>query len=111
MPAPEPTSPEPPRSRPPRFTIASWIIPAIGGLITFMVYQKGLERHEYDEMMSGLGELYRGAVVSSFATFICGLIAFLRREQNRWLAILPFLISLGILLFFVANYLGHRSAA
>lgn len=107
MPAPESPLPEPRRTRPPRFTIASWIVPAIGGLVTFMIYQKAVERRGNGEWLPGIGQLLVGTIVSALATFLCGLTAFLRREENRWLALLPFLTALGILLYVGSNYLRN----
>ena len=106
--APEFTTPEPPRARSPAFTIASWIVPAIGGLLTFLIYERAAARRVDEEIMSGLDRLVAAAFLTAFLTFLCGLMAFVRRERNRWLAILPFLISLGILLFLGTNYLLHH---
>lgn len=107
MPAPAPPSPERPRTRPPAFTIASWIVPALGGLVTYMMYQKALERRVAGDWLPGLGQLLAGVIVTAVVTFGCGLTAFLRREENRWMAILPFLTALGILLYFGLNFLRN----
>lgn len=107
MPASDAPSPEPPRARPPYCTIASWVVPALGGLITFMVYQKAVEQRGNGDWLPGIGQFIVGALVTSAATFGCGLAALLRREQNRWLALLPFLTALGVLLYFGWNYLRN----
>ena len=107
MPATESSSPERPRTRPPAFTIASWIVPAVGGLVTYMIYQKAVERRVAGDWLPGLGQLIAGVMVTAVITFGCGLTAFLRREENRWIAILPFLTGLGILLYFGLNYLRN----
>jgi hypothetical protein len=87
-------------------------VPALGGLIAFMAYQKAVEQRQNGDWLPGLGQLIVGALITAVATFGCGLAALLRREQNRWLALLPFLTALGILLYFGWNFfrntlIGH----
>lgn len=108
MPVSDDLSPEAPRTRAPYCTIASWAVPALGGLITFMVYQKAVEQRGNGDWLPGMGQFIIGAIITATATFGCGLAALLRREQNRWLALLPFLTALGILLYFGWNYLRNR---
>jgi hypothetical protein len=107
MPAPDSPAPESLPRRRPICTIASWVAPAIGGLLTFVVYQNAVVRRQNGEWLPGLGQLIVGTILTAFVAFAFGLAALLRREQNRWLALLPFLSGLGIVLYFSWNVLQH----
>ena len=87
-------------SRPPVFTVASWIAPALCTALTFlavnMAQSAGRARGRW---LSGLTELIVGIFVVAFFAFACGLMALLRRERHRWLAVLPFAVGLGVFLY------------
>jgi len=107
MPAPDSPTPEAAPRRRPICTIASWIVPALGGLITFAVYQVAVVRRSNGDWLPGIGQLLIGTILTAFAAFALGLAALLRREQNRWLALLPFLAGLGFVLYFGCNFLRN----
>jgi hypothetical protein len=70
-----------------------------------MIYQNAVAHRQGGDWLPGIGQLLVGTLVTASATFVCGLAALLRREQNRWLALLPFLTGLGIVLYFGWNFL------
>ena len=76
-----------------------------------MVYEKAVEQRGNGDWLPGIGQFIAGAIITATATFGCGLAALLRREQNRWLALLPFLAALGILLYFGWNVLRNTLQA
>ncbi len=100
MPAPDSPAPPAPLRRRPICTIASWAVPALGGLITFIAYQVAVVRRSNGDWLPGIGELLIGTALVALAAFGFGLAALLRRERNRWLALLPFLCGLGVVLYF-----------
>ncbi|MEP6667631.1 MAG: hypothetical protein ABJF10_00675 [Chthoniobacter sp.] len=100
MPAPDSPTPEAPLRRRPICTIASWVLPALGALLTFIAYQIAYARRSNGDWFPGMGQLVIGIVVTGFGTFGFGLAALLRRERNRWVALLPFLCGLGVVLDF-----------
>ena len=55
------------------------------------------------DWLPGIGRLIAGSLITATLTTGAGLAALLRRERNSWLAILPLLTGLGILLYFMAN--------
>jgi len=72
-----------------------------------MIYQNAVAHRSGGDWMPGIGQLVVGSLLTACVTFGVGLAAFLRREQNAWLALLPFLASLGLLLSFGWNYVRH----
>jgi hypothetical protein len=111
MPAPD--SPAPPRrlARRPFCTIASWVAPAVGTLVTFSAYQIAVVRRQGGDWLPGIGELLLGAIFMAVTAFGFGLAALLRRERNSWLAWLPFVSGLGVILYFTGNYLRNTLGA
>lgn len=107
MPALDSPTPEAPLRRRPICTIASWALPALGGLITFIAYEAAVVRRANGDWLPRIGQLLVGTILTAFAAFALGLAALLRRERNRWLALLPFLAGLGIVLYFCGNFLRN----
>ncbi len=99
--------PEARTRRPPAFTIATWVVPALGALVTYIVYQNAVAHRSGGEWLPGIGQLILGSMVTACITVGVGLAAFLRRERNSWLALLPFLAALGLLVCFLWNYVSH----
>src|SRR3569623_1411048 len=100
-----PDSPVPAASRRPRrrplCTIASWVVPALGSLITYMIYQNAVAHRAGGDWLPGIGQLVFGSMITSVVTVCFSVAAFLRRERNCWLALLPFLAGLGVLISFL----------
>ena len=89
----------------PTFTAASWLLPAVGALITWGLFGLAVTRRGGGELLPGMAELIIGSIVIAFCAFGCGLTALLRRERRCGLAVLPFLAGLGTILYFVRNLL------
>ena len=83
------------------------MVPAVGGLVTAIIYQNAVVRRSNGDWLPGIGELLIGVIVMALAGFGFGLAAFLRRERNRWLALLPLLTGLSVILYFGWNFLRH----
>lgn len=98
--------PRRPRRRP-LCTIASWVVPALGALITYMIYQNAVAHRSGGDRLPGIGALIIGSIVTACITIAVGIAAFLRREQNAWLALLPVLAGLCLVLSFGWNYVRH----
>lgn len=107
MPDPATPPPETPAQRRPVCTIASWVAPALGGLVTFVVYQIAVAHRSGGDWLPGLGQLLAGTCVTGVVTFGVGLAALLRREENRWLALPPFLAGLVVVLYFAWSTLRY----
>jgi hypothetical protein len=109
MPAPDSPVPEARTRRRPVFTIATWVVLALGSLVTYIIYQNAVTHRSSGDWLPGIGQLVFGSMVTAFITVCVGLAAFLRRERNSWLALLPFLGGLCLLLSFLWNYVSHMS--
>ena len=109
MPAPDFSSPEAPHRprRQPLCTIAAWVVPALGALISYMIYQNAVAHRSGGDWLPGIGALVIGSNVTACITVGVGLAAFFRREQNAWLALLPLLAGLCLVLSFGWNYMRH----
>jgi len=107
MPAPDSPTPEAPLRRRPFCTIASWAVPATGALFTFIAYQNAVAHRSNGDWLPGIGQLLGGTILTAVAAFSFGLAALLRRERYRWVALLPFLTGLGIVLYFCYNFLRN----
>jgi len=111
MPAPDSPVPEAlPRHRP-LCTIASWVVPAIGALVTCIFYQIAVAHRVNGDWLPGLDRLIIGSIITAAITTGVGLAALLRRERNSWLALLPLLTSLGVLLYLVASLIRSQRGA
>jgi hypothetical protein len=96
----------PPPSRHPRFTIASWVVLLGGALLTYAACQWAYIHRRPGEWLPGIGELLIGSAATAVGSFICSLVALLRRERRRALALIPFLAGLGTILYFVWNFIS-----
>ncbi|MEI9896326.1 MAG: hypothetical protein WDN28_21290 [Chthoniobacter sp.] len=87
-------------------------MPAAVGLITCIAYQVAVVRRVNGDWLPGMMEFLVGLFVTGLAAFAFGLAALLRRERNRWLALLPFLSGAGVVLYFswivLRNWLGSH---
>ena len=106
--SPDTPAASPPVPRPPRFTIASWAVLLGGSLLTYAACEWAYLHRRPGEWLPGIAELLIGAAATAIGSFICGLIALLRRERRRTFALLPFLAGLGTILYFAWNYLSKR---
>lgn len=111
MPAPDSSAPQAPSRHRPFCTVAAWVVPALGALVTYIFYQDAVAHRAGGDMLPGLGQLILGSLITAGITVGVGGAALLRREKNRWLALLPFLASLYLLLSFGWNYLRHTLLA
>ena len=93
--------------KPPTFTAASWLLPALGALITWAVYAYAVAHRSGGDWFPGLLEAIIGTGVIALCAFGCGLTAILRRERRRWLALPPFLAGLGAILYFCGNLIRN----
>jgi hypothetical protein len=107
MPASDSTAPEAPTRHRPVCTIATWVVLALGSLVTYVIYQHAVAHRSGGEWLPGIGQLVIGSMVTAGVTVGVGLAAFLRRERNSWLALLPFLAGLCLLLNFGWNLVRH----
>lgn len=107
MPDPDLPAPEARTRHRPLFTIATWVVPALGALVTYIFYQNAVAHRSGGDWLPGIGQLLVGSMVTAVITVGVGLAAFLRRERNSWLALLPFLAGLGLLVSFLWNYVSH----
>lgn len=102
-----PDSPAPEAPRRPLCTIAAWVVPALGALITYMVYQDAVAHRSGGDWLPGIGALIVGSILTSCITIGVSIAAFLRRERNAWLALLPMLAGLCVVLSFGWNYVRN----
>jgi hypothetical protein len=105
--APDAPVPEARTRRRPACTIATWVVLALGALVTYIVYQNAVAHRSGGDWLPGIGQLIFGSMITAVITVGVGLAAFLRRERNSWLALLPFLAGLGLLVCFLWNYVSH----
>ncbi len=100
--------PEPPERPGSFFTVASWVVVFGGLLVTFCVYQYAVAHRSAGDWLPGVGQAIIGIAITAVGAFATGLIATLRRERLRSLAILPFLAGLGTMLYFVWSLIMKR---
>lgn len=100
MPSNDPAAPPQPSKPAPIFVIASWLLPVVGALITTAIYSNAVAHRSGGDWLPGIGEALIGIFVIGVCAFGCGLTAILRRERNRWLAVLPFLAGLVTILYY-----------
>lgn len=94
--------------QPSRFTIASWAVLLGGALLTFAASQWAYIHRRPGEWLPGITELLIGSAATAVASFVCGLIALLRKERRRAFALLPFLAGLATILYFAWNVISKR---
>lgn len=63
----------------------------IGSLLTVAAYQFAYAHRAPGEWLPGMAQLLIGTFATGFFTFVCGLVAILRREPRWWVALLPFM--------------------
>ena len=81
------------------FTIASWLLPIVGALVTWLLYLLAVAHRRSGEWLPGIGELIVGTGIVAVCGFGCGIAAILRRERHWWAAVIPFFASLGAILY------------
>jgi hypothetical protein len=100
--------PAPPEGPGSFFTVASWVAVFGGLLVTFCVYQYAVAHKSPTDWLPGVGEAIIGIVITGVCAFAASLIALLRKERLRLLALLPFLAGLGTILYSAYSLIFHR---
>src|SRR4051812_10368153 len=70
MPVPNSPAPEEPRRprRRPVCTTASWVIPVLGALVTYIIYQNAVAHRSGGDWLPGLGALIIGSLITACIT-------------------------------------------